>query len=249
MATTFEVTALKGVNRVGDIKRLDNNYLEVILGALEFNNSIGATYDRGRAERLLAENSIFQRRINAGYLRGEWGHPKEYDYPNTRAFIQRIHSIDERNWAFHIRKVYIVDNYRLPNGKVICAIIGEICPTGKSNDAFERILANPDENLAFSIRSMATDRVVNGQVRKYLDNIITWDLVNEPGLSCANKFYGPSCESAMNYPVNLDILEAALTTVKTQVSVESSIRDSIDAVKRLRRDSLATNSRPLVTHW
>lgn len=249
MATTFEVTALKGVNRVGDIKRLDNNYLQVILGALEFDNSVGAVYDKQRVERILAANSIFQRRINAGYLRGEWGHPKEYDYPNMRAFIQRIHSIDERNWAFHIRKVWIVDNYRLPNGRVICAIMGEICPTGKNNEAFERILANPDENLAFSIRSMATDRVVGGQIRKYIDNIITWDLVNEPGLSCANKFYSPSCESAMELPVSIEMLEAALMNSRSQVSVESSIRESIEAIRAMNRNKLSSGIKPLITSW
>lgn len=248
MGMSFEVTALKGVNRVGNIKRLDNNYLEVILGALEFDNSIGAVYDQQRVERILAANGLFQKRINEGYLRGEWGHPKEYDYPDYRKFIQRIHTIDERNWAIHIRKVWVVPNFVLPNSQRICAIMGEVCSTGARRDDFDKIMANPDENLAFSIRSMATDRVVGGKVRKYVDNIITWDLVNEPGLSVANKYMSPSCESALVVPVQPAIIRS-MAEDKSLVSVESSFKGTIDAIRNLDRATLLSGKSGLVARW
>lgn len=248
MGMAFEVTALKGVNRVGNIKRLDNNYLRVILGALEFDNSGGAVYDQPRVERLLAENGLLQRRINAGYMRGEWGHPKEYNYPNYRAFLQRVHTIEETNWAIHIRKVWVEPNFQLPDGRIICAIIGEVCPTGNNNSGMERILSNPDENLAFSIRSLATDRLVNGKIRKYIDNIITWDVVNEPGLSVANKYMAPSCESALVLPIQGEILRTLITS-NTPVAVESSIRDTLSAFEAYERSQHSLGRRGSVTRW
>lgn len=248
MGIAFEVTALKGVNRVGDIKRLDNNYLQVILGALEFENSGGAVYDQPRVERMLAANSMLQRRIASGYMRGEWGHPKEYDYPNYRQFLQRIHTIDERNWAIHIRKVWVEPNFRLPNGQVICAIMGEVCPTGNNNAGMERILSNPDENLAFSIRSLATDRLVNGRIRKFIDNIITWDVVNEPGLSPANKFASPSCESALVLPVQGEVLRSLILS-GTSVAVESSMRDTLTAYEAYEKSQHNLGRKGSVTRW
>lgn len=247
MGMSFEVTALKGVNRVGDIKRLDNGYLRVILGALEFDNSIGAVYDQQRVERILATNGLFQKRINEGYLRGEWGHPKEYDYSDYRKFIQRIHTIDERNWAFHIRKVWVEPNFVLPNGQRICAILGEICSTGGRREDFDKIMANPDENLAFSIRSMATDRVVAGKVRKYIDNIITWDLVNEPGLSCANKYMSPSCESALIVPVQPAIIQS-MAEESTALALESNFQGTLLALKRAQLQKL-DHRQGLITRW
>lgn len=249
MSMSFEVTALKGVNRVGNIKRLDNEYLEVILGALEFDNSGGAVYDQQRVERILSANGMFQKRIAQGYLRGEWGHPKEYDYPVYKHFVQRIHTIDERNWAFHIRKVWINPNFILPNGQRICAIMGEIKPTGANNEAFEKILANPDENLAFSIRSMATDRVIGGKIRKFIDNIITWDLVNEPGISCANKYMSPSCESAVVVPVNVAVVQA-MALESTAVAMESSFIDTVAVINRAKANTELLSSRQgNVTRW
>jgi len=248
MGISFEVTALKGVNRVGNLKRLDKGYLQVILGALEFENSAGAVYDQQRVEKMLAENGMLQRRINAGFMRGEWGHPKEYDYPNYRQFLQRIHTIDERNWAIHIRKVWVEPNFRLPNGKMICAIMGEVAPTGNNNAGMERILSNPDENLAFSIRSLATDRLVGGKIRKYIDNIITWDVVNEPGLSVANKFEAPSCESALVVPVQGEILRSLLVS-STGVACESSMRDTLTAYDAYVRSQHNLGRKGSVTRW
>lgn len=247
MGMSFEVTTLKGVNKVGNIKRLDNRYVQVILGALEFDNSIGAVYDQQRVERILAAGSLFQKRINEGYLRGEWGHPKEYDYSDYRKFIQRIHTIDERNWAFHIRKVWVEPNYVLPNGQRICAIMGEIRGEGPRQAEFDAMLENPDENLAFSIRSMATDRVVGGKVRKYIDNIITWDLVNEPGLSVANKYMSPSCESAVVVPVHTAVIEAMVKGPEL-VACESNLKGTLAAIKRAESRSLS-GRHGLIAKW
>lgn len=249
MGSVFEVTALKGVNKVGTIKRLDNNYIEVILGALEFPNSIGAIYDMDRAMRFFAPGSIFQRRIEQGFLRGELGHPKERECINYRDYVQRIHEIEEKNWIIHIRRVRVVPGYRLPTGQVVTAIIGEVTPTGVHAHIVERILQNPDENLAFSIRSMATDRIVGGQRRKYLDNVITFDVVNEPGIAVATKYNAPSCESEQLAVVFPEMIRSMMDTEGKEVALESSLGQTVQALRALERKEYVRNHSSSITRW
>ncbi|UQT03077.1 prohead core protein protease [Serratia phage vB_SmaS-Totoro] len=249
MGSVFEVTALKGVNKVGNIKRLDNNYIEVILGALEFPNSIGAVYDMDRAMRFFEPGSIFQRRIVQGFLRGELGHPKEYNCRDYRQYVERIHTIDEGNWAIHIRKVTIVPGYRLPDGQIVTAIIGEVTPTGPNAAVVERILQNPDENLAFSIRSMATDRIVGGKRRKYLDNVITFDVVNEPGISVATKYNAPSCESMDLAAVFPEIIRTMVDDTEKEVALESSLGQTVAAIRAIDRKEYVRNHSSAITRW
>lgn len=200
MKNNFEITVQRGYSGQGNVKRIDQNYCQVVLGALEYPNSTGAVYDLESAIQIIERSQTFNRRMKDSFLRGELGHPVERECRDYNDFVRRIHTIDERNVAIHIRRVWIDRNYVGPDGKKIIAILGEIAPSGPHAASIERSLNNPHENLAFSVRSLTNDRIVAGVRRKFFDNIITWDVVNEPGLSPANKFNSPSCESA-------DILE------------------------------------------
>ncbi|WBF04701.1 hypothetical protein [Erwinia phage vB_Ea277G] len=252
MSTAFECTVLKGVNNTGKIKRLDNGYVEVVLGALEHPNSYGAVYDEGRAREFLRQGSVFMRRISQGFLRGELGHPPQRECRDYNDYVERIHTILEKNVAIHIRKVWIDSNHVLNDGRKCIAIMGEICPDGPHAHVVERLLNNPSANLAFSIRSMATDKYVAGKKRKYLDAIITWDVVNEPGLDVATKYNSPSCESFQDIErvaANLPAIRAMAERRTSQgVAVESSIAQTLDAVKRLEKNQLS-NAQPAVTRW
>ena len=189
MSTVLQCTISRGFNGAGTFKRLDNGYALFVLSALEYPNSTAAVYDEGAATRLIMGNTRLQRQCGDGELKGELGHPKEYDSPNFNAFMQRIHTVDERNVAVQYRRVYIDRNYKLPDGKTIIAVMGEVCPSGPHAEHIDRSMNNPHENVCFSLRGMATDRFVGGKKRKYLDNLITWDVVGEPGLRPSTKFH------------------------------------------------------------
>jgi hypothetical protein len=254
MATVLQCTINRGFNNTGTLKKLDNGYSQVVLSALEYPNSARAVYDAAAAERLLVENSNLQRRCRDMLLKGELGHPKESDSPNFDAFMKRVHIIEERNVAAHYRKVWIEPNYRLPDGSVIIAIMGEMCPSGPHAAHIERSMANPYENVCFSLRGMATDRFVNGQKRKYLDNLVTWDVVTEPGLRPATKFHSPACESyqvaeTLEIPVNLALLEMALQPSNGCIATESAAYGAIEAIARLRRESRMTPGQSGASIW
>lgn len=252
MSTAFECTVLKGVNNTGKIKRLDNGYVEVVLGALEHPNSYGAVYDEQRAREFLRPGSAFMRRITQGFLRGELGHPPQRECRDYNDYVERIHTILERNVAIHIRKVWIDPNHVLNDKRKVIAVMGEICPDGPHAGVVERLLNNPSANLAFSIRSMATDKYVGGKKRKYLDAIITWDVVNEPGLDVATKFNSPSCESFQDIErvaANLPAIRQVVEGRKAHgVAVESSMSITMEAVRRLERNYV-TDAAPAVARW
>ncbi len=199
----FNCTALVGTNKVGLLPVDSNGYREVVLGALDFNNSIGQQYNSQAAEKLLAENSAFMRRVQAGYLKGEYGHPKKQPGMSMRDYLIRIMTIEETLVSHHIKSVWI-DRSRVRNGgQNVVAIMGMVKPAGPYGPALEKSFSNPDENVAFSIRSITDDYLVRGRVSKHLREIAGWDHVVEPGLSVANKYQAPALES-LNQDFQID---------------------------------------------
>lgn len=243
MKNNFEITVQRGYGGGGNVKRIDQNYSQVVLGALEYPNSTGAVYDLQSAINIIERSQIFNRRMTQGFLRGELGHPVERECRDYNDFVRRIHTIDERNVVMHIRRVWIEPNYKGPNGEKIIAILGEVAPDGPHAAVMERGLNNPSANQAFSVRSLTNDRIVSGQRRKFFDNIITWDYVNEPGLSPSTKFNSPSCESAsfeelISVPVTPALIQMVQAEAKRSsgLSMESyhvSMESSVQALNRL----------------
>lgn len=194
-AVTYACTALKGTNKKGILKPDENGYYEVVLGALNFYNSIGAFYPLEPAKKLFEESSSLMRRINSGALRGEMGHPKKQPGMSMRDYVSRILEIHEENVCCHIKEVRLDhDSVKDENGKPVLAIIGKVKPSGPKGQSLKESLENPDENVCFSIRSLTHDTMVNGVLQKHLKTIITWDYVLEPGLSVAKKWHAPSLE-------------------------------------------------------
>lgn len=226
----FNCTALVGMNKVGTLPVDSNGYREVILGALDFDNSIGQQYNSQAGEKMLTENQSFVRRIQAGYLKGEYGHPKKQPGMSMRDYLIRIMTIEETLVSHHIKSVWVDRTKVKKDGRNVVAIMGMVKPCGPYGPALEKSFANPDENVAFSIRSITDDFLVRGKVSKHLREIAGWDHVVEPGLSVANKYQAPSLES-MNQEFKID-------TDMIRVMVESPNQyniatESADMLKRL----------------
>jgi hypothetical protein len=185
----------------------------VILGALEYPNSVGYTYALQGALHLFAESSTFMRRVQDGYLTGECGHPKRAPGMTYDDYMVRVHTLEETNISHHISKVWLdYSQKHLHNGAVL--IMGKVKPSGPMGAALREALSNPEQNVAFSIRSFTRDDDVRRI--KYLDTILTWDWVSEPGLRPANKFASPALESVcMDLDVPLEVLLAAQKKVHT----------------------------------
>lgn len=256
MKTNFQISVQRGLNGTGTIKELDNGYYLVVLGTLESPNSTGAVYDLESAANIIERSKIFNRRMEQGYLRGELGHPRERDCKDYNDFVRRIHSIEEDKVVVTYRRVYLDRNYVGNDGKRCIAIMGEVAGSGPFAHVFDRAMKNPYENVAFSVRAMTDDRIVGGVRRKFFENIITWDMVNEPGLSAANKYNSPSCESysdeiTVSVPVTEALVDVLTSTIDAGgVSQESmvSMESSLSAIRRLNKDRVSVR-RTALEKW
>lgn len=250
----FTCTALIGTNKAGILKPNADGYYTMVLGALEYPNSTGAVYPYGEsAKQLFKESSSFIRRINDGALRGECGHPRQQPGQSRQEFIGRVLDIYEPNVSHHIRRVWLdYDSVKDKNGRRVLAVMGEVKPCGPMGPALKASLDNPSENVCFSIRSLTTDQVVGGTLYKHLKTIVTWDLVNEPGLVVAKKWLSPSLEqyeeSVMITPAHLNALRKYQTTMG--VSMESSGGVSAEqALKDLGWITASAESLPPSSRW
>ena len=192
----YSCTALVGTNKSGRLKADSNGYREVVLGALNFENSAGEYYAFDHAKDVIEGSNELQRRIKNGQLRGEYGHPKRHDSPSARAWLTRVATINEDRISHHLKAVWFdAQSVKDEKGKKVIAIMGAVRPCGPHGDALSSSFENHEENVAFSIRSFTRDLIERGRVTKYLARVFTWDYVNEPGLSVATKYSAPALES------------------------------------------------------
>ncbi|QTH80297.1 putative prohead core protein protease [Pseudomonas phage pPa_SNUABM_DT01] len=192
----YQCNVLKGINKVGDLKKLDNGYVEVRLGAIGAFNSAGWLYREEEGRRLLEGSGGLMRMINQNNtLRGECGHPRFQPGMSQLAWFTRVNDIFEPNTCFHMRRLMLAPG-KDEQGRPVTDVLAEVRASGKESAWFDKQLENRDENVCFSIRSFTEDKVIGGVKTKLLKKIVTWDTVNEPGIANSSKYGTPSLESA-----------------------------------------------------
>ena len=192
---TFTCTRLFGTNKVGDLKKNDRGYYEMVIGALNMFNSAGMYYRADAAKQFFEESSSFMRRVKRGALRGEYGHPRREAGMSMQAYYARLLSIHVDKVCCHFASVRLdFESYKDDQGRPIVAIIAEVCPNGPLGHVLEKQLQNPQENVCFSIRSFTDDKMERGVINRYIKTIVTFDYVNEPGMAVAEKYNAPALE-------------------------------------------------------
>jgi hypothetical protein len=222
----YNCTALTGTNKVGMIKPDADGYYTVILGAFDFPNSAGDIYPWQHAKKLFDASSALQRRITTGQQRGEYGHPKPPLGMTKAQYITRICTIEETLISHHVKEVWIdKEEVKGPNGRPVVAVMGKVKPCGPYGDSLRTQLENPKENVAFSVRSLTHDKRIAGQKFKYMNTLVTWDYVNEPGISIATKYNNPSLESlGDDIGFESDDFDSAIKDQETSgISLESGL--------------------------
>ena len=196
MSTKYTCTALAGTNKVGKLSPDANGYYKVVLGAFDFYNESGAYWPYQQARHLFEGSSSFMRRLNNGQCRGELGHPRQEPGMSYQDYVSRILQIHEDKVTHHIKKCWI-DNEAMTDSqkRPIIAVMGEIKPSGPYGNVLKDSLQNPDENVAFSVRSLCEHATRNGRMEKHMKTLVTYDYVNEPGIRIATKYASPSLET------------------------------------------------------
>ena len=246
---TFNNTALLGTNKVGDLKSDADGYYYVCLGALEYPNSYGATYDVNPAKELLSSTSPFMRQIKKGQLWGEYGHP-EKDGMTNEQYLQRIYTVREKFQSHHIREVIIDENATDVNGRKFIGIYGWVKPSGPYSKYLAEQLKDKNQCVSFSIRSLTNDKMVNGKLTKALVTIITWDYVGEPGLDVATKWNSPSLEERTTFTVSTGELKSLLAQQRASGhGMESSSARILETLRRVESSELPKQGKPAWSAW
>lgn len=222
MSIRFTCTSLVGTNKEGNLPVDENGYRVMPIGGLNVVNSAGQYYTASGAKELFESSSVFQRRVKRGVLRSEVGHPIKTPNQSYEEYMRRVLVIDESNVCAHIAEVFLdFDNFTDNQGNKIVAIMGKVTPSGPHASALERSFNNPKENVCFSIRAFTSDYFNRGMTYRVLKNIITFDYVNEPGISIAQKFKAPSLESFEDSIVTQNQLSRALSGHNNEMALES----------------------------
>lgn len=224
-AVKFSCTSLNGTNKTGNLPKDSDNYYEMVVGGLNMFNSAGQWYSYEGAKSLFESSSQFMRRIQRGALRGEVGHPRQDKGQSFDEYVNRIMEIRETNVCVQFKEIFLDFNkIKDANGKAIVAIMAKLTPSGPFGPMLEKSLNNKNENVCFSIRSFTKDYYDRGIVVRDLKNIITFDLVNEPGIHIAEKYKSPSLENlSETYLTQQQIERALIPSPSRGVASESSV--------------------------
>lgn len=192
---SYGCTALLGVNKKGIIKPDAQGYFEITVGGFNVHNYGGAYYPLGQAQKLFEESGPLMRRIKAGVLRGELGHPPQ-DGLSPSAYFKRLNEIRETQVCCHFGSVVLdFDNYKAKSGFPMVAVRARVKPSGPYGDTLLKSLENPEEETCFSIRAAVVPAMEGGREVRYVEDIVTWDYVNEGGIAIARKYYSMALES------------------------------------------------------
>ena len=183
-------------------------YYKVRLGRLNAFNRQGIYYRVNNLDKVIGEGSVFYNRIREGFLRSEVNHPEAIrealkikdPRERVRALTRAIMFINLENVCGHIKEITFVPTGKKEPGfsNEILEVYGWVKPSGPKKEVLQDALENPNENTAFSIRSLVKNAYENGIWIKDVLEISTWDYVYEPGVQGSSKWGGAGIES-MDY--------------------------------------------------
>lgn len=207
----FTCTSLANTGKKGIVRKDANGYYDMVIGGLNVLNSAGEYYEYEGAKELFNSSSTLMRRVSRGSLRGEVGHPKRDPNMSIDDYINRIMEIRESNVCVHFREIYLdFESFKDTNGSKIIGIRAWLTPSGPKGDFLKKAIENPNENVAFSIRSFTENTWHAGRTNKVLKTIVSWDYVNEPGIAIANKYSSPTLESYQDLSLTQNNFDRAL---------------------------------------
>lgn len=253
-------TTAKPTGENKQLQQDEDGYYLVILGGLNIFNENGAFYlAEGVQDLIKKESTVFYRRLTRGYLKGEVNHPAWEPGMTKNDYFIRCNKIDKDRTSHHIKEI-ILEPTEISSGfetRKIVLIKGWIKPSGPRGDELKRDLDDPNINVPFSIRSFTMDDTTTRPVTKLIQQIVTFDWVDEPGINRANKFStlngGTEQPKVSNESMeivldSLDIknLIASSTTIE---NIGHESMDFVDSIKELQSIFKSTDKLGILNKW
>lgn len=197
----FSSTRLQQRNKTGILPCDEEGYYTMPVGGLNAYNSAGQFYVLNGVKQLFEDSSILMRRVRNGCLKAEVGHPKKAPGMTNDDYLNRVLAIYEDNVCSHFKELWLDETYGKNNPQFknpnLTAIMAKVKPSGPKSAFLKEAFENPNENVCYSVRALTRDYYERGQYNRIIQSIITFDYVNEPGISHANKWDAPALESQL----------------------------------------------------
>lgn len=182
----YAATSLSGANPSKYLTTDSRGYTKVILGAFNMPNKSGIVYPfLPQVEKLFQPGSAFHNKLLARELKGECGHPLPYGM-TLQQFLLRLQKIEPTLVAVHINELELVET-KTDKGLPIILVWGWVIGSGPYGPSLDKQLANKEENVAFSLRSLTDPVMIDGRMCKVVWDMITYDLVSSGGIIYAEK--------------------------------------------------------------
>ena len=233
MAALAKYTSIyqPGINKSKDLKIDNTGYRRIIIGAFNVDNSTGIYYPlTDRVKKLFEPGGSVRRRLDNGLCRSEMGHP-DISKMSIEDALRRTTIIEETRVCAHIKSVELVPSKDANNSNVIL-VVGWIKPSGPYADTLEKQFLNPEENIAFSVRSFVKLTNIGGKLYREITELFTWDYVSEMGIKTANRFDTLAALESHSFDFNNDELNKAIDN-NSQLGLESDVTELV-----MVRDSL-----------
>ena len=170
-------------------------------------------------------------------------------------FLLRVLSLYEEKEVAHIRKVELIDGAD-EQGNSCLIMQGEVKPSGPFAAVLEAKFNNGSEDTCFSIRCLTDVRRDFGRVVKTITEIVTWDMVGEPGIAIASKYRSASTESfnsveRIAYEFSTDIVMRARQQLDTlEVGLEAGgPAEMLDRIIDTRLSAARKHKAPAAMRW
>lgn len=243
----FTATKLANSGKKGVLTPDEDGYYTLAIGGLNCFNSANEFYDSNNVVSLFEKSSSFMRKIKAGYLYGELGHPAYQKGWSDDEYINRIYKIDESNLVCHFKDVWLV-NGAGPSSPI--TIMAKVIPFGSKGYILKESLDNPNINTAFSIRSIVGYYYERGIRHKVITSVITFDFVVEPGIANANKWDSPGLEhNNQDVLVTKRMLEKIVNDPVLTIGVESNKDIILDSIKQIENNPKLNIPKSILTNW
>lgn len=240
MGFKYACTALAGTTKTGELTPDEDGYYTLIVGALDFYNSIGKFYDYATSHNQLEDNSAFMRRVSGGNLYAEHNHPECEHWMSQEDYIWRIRDINPERVCAHISEVWGEWDNLGPNGERVWVIYAKVKPDGVRGHLLLAALQNKKQNVCFSLRSLVDDNWIGGKCIRTILELITFDWVIEPGISIANKFANPALEAYqdLEHQFSNESIEACIKKQRANVGLGLESSESVDELERIYRNTM-----------
>lgn len=181
----------------------------------------GKVYEKeSMMDCLTNPNGSFYKKLKAGGLSGEYGHPDI----RSEADLPRIGRIEMKNVSHVIVRAYTGK----PTERGNVPVYADIRPYGPYGQYLKDSLESPVINTAFSLRSLVEKigTTPDGNIRQRVMALVTWDAVDVGGYRCAAKVAPRESIEGLEIPIRPEKKNDILKTMVSQeVITDQELQD------------------------